>query len=114
MDADVIVLGTSFAGLGAFTRHFGDDAGQPLRYLDHVWQHEPWSRGCYAAVARPGIQSTVGHTAREPHGHVFWAGTETATRYNGYLEGAVRSGFRAADEVGSLSSDANKITRRSI
>ena len=87
------------AVLAAFARYFGDDAGQPLRYLDHVWQDEPWSRGCYAGVARPGIQSTVGHAAREPHGHVFWAGTETATRYNGYLEGAVRSGFGAAEKT---------------
>ena len=50
-------------------------------------------------MARPGVQSSVGDSVRTPHGHVHWAGTETATRYSGYLEGAVRSGYRAAEEV---------------
>ncbi len=37
--------------------------------------------------------------ARTPHGRVHWAGTETATHWTGYIEGAIRSGLRAADEV---------------
>ncbi len=87
------------AVLEAFGRFFGQQALQPQRYIDHVWRDEAWSRGCYAGVARPGIVSSVGDSARAPHGHVYWAGTETATRYTGYLEGAVRSGHRAAEEV---------------
>jgi monoamine oxidase len=33
---------------------------------------------------------------------VHWAGTETAEKFTGYMDGAVRSGERVADEVGHL------------
>lgn len=36
---------------------------------------------------------------RAPLGRVHWAGTETATRWTGYMAGAVEAGERAADEV---------------
>jgi monoamine oxidase len=36
---------------------------------------------------------------REPVGAIHWAGTETADQWTGFLDGAVRSGLRAADEV---------------
>ena len=38
-------------------------------------------------------------TDREPVGRLHWAGTETATRWAGYMSGAVNAGRRAADEV---------------
>jgi monoamine oxidase len=47
----------------------------------------------------PGVLTTVGHLIREPHGRVHWAGTETATVWSGYVEGALESGERAAAEV---------------
>lgn len=40
-----------------------------------------------------------GRAIREPVGPIHWAGTETATFWNGYMEGAVQSGDRAAAEV---------------
>lgn len=82
-----------------FTRFFGDQAAEPLHYMDHDWTQEVWSRGCYAGVPGPGVTTTVAWTARQPHGRVHWAGTETAIQWNGYIEGAVRSGIRAAKEV---------------
>jgi monoamine oxidase len=85
--------------LAAFERFFGSQALAPTRYIDHVWPHEEWSRGCYAGVAGPGLVTSVGASARRPHGRVSWAGTETATEWNGYIEGAIRSGVRAAREV---------------
>jgi monoamine oxidase len=51
----------------------------------------------------PGVWTSVGHVIRSPEGRVHFAGTETATRWNGYIEGAVLSGERAAREV--LASD---------
>jgi len=36
---------------------------------------------------------------REPVGPIHWAGTETATSWTGYMEGAVQAGERAAREV---------------
>jgi monoamine oxidase len=32
-------------------------------------------------------------------GLIHWAGTETSTYWNGYMDGAVRSGERAAKEI---------------
>ena len=86
------------AALQSLARFFGEQALSPLRYVDHCWADERWAGGC-AGVARPGILTAAGDSARTPHGRVHWAGTETAVQWNGYIEGAVRSGIRAADEV---------------
>lgn len=85
--------------LNAFARWFGKQALEPNEYVDHCWLDEPWSRGCYAAVCRPGAWSLGGASVRAPHGRVEWAGTETATRWCGYFEGAVLSGEAAAARV---------------
>ncbi|MEU1394605.1 FAD-dependent oxidoreductase [Micromonospora zamorensis] len=47
----------------------------------------------------PGTWIAYGPHLRSPVGRVHWAGTETATHWAGYLEGAVRAGERAAAEV---------------
>lgn len=46
-----------------------------------------------------GVLLDYGSTIREPVGPIHWAGTETATFWTGYMEGAVRSDERAAQEV---------------
>ena len=43
--------------------------------------------------------SVFGPALRPPVGPIHWAGTETATEWTGYMDGAVQSGERAADEV---------------
>ena len=48
--------------------------------------------------ARPTL-TAYGPALRRPVGRVHWAGTETATYWNGYMDGAIRSGERAAKEV---------------
>lgn len=85
--------------LERFAALHGERAARPVEYVDRAWISEPWSRGCYAAVFPPGVWTTVGHTIRRPEGRVHWAGTETASVWNGYVEGAVASGERAAAEV---------------
>ena len=40
-----------------------------------------------------------GEAIRAPIGRIHWAGTETATYWNGYMDGAVRSGERVAKEI---------------
>ena len=47
----------------------------------------------------PGVWTQFGPALRDPVGRIHWAGTETATRWNGYMDGAVQSGERAAAEV---------------
>lgn len=78
---------------------FGQEARKPLKYVDRGWAGEEWSGGCYAGIMGPHTLSRLGHLLRTPFGHVHWAGTETSDVWNGYMEGAVRSGERAAQEV---------------
>lgn len=85
--------------LTEFSRAFGEESTSPLAYLDHTWMEEEFTRGCYAGVMPTGAWTSLGKALREPCGRIHWAGTETATIWNGYMEGAVRSGERAAGEV---------------
>lgn len=78
---------------------FGEQAATPLEFIDKSWTEEEFSRGCYAGTMTPGTWTTFGHTLRTPVGRIHWAGTETATYWNGYVEGAMQAGERAADEV---------------
>ena len=89
------------AVLGSFERLFGAAAGRPRTLIEHNWSNEVWTRGCYAGFMPPGVWSDFGSALRAPIGRVHWAGTETAEVFNGYMDGAVRSGERAAREVGS-------------
>lgn len=90
------------AVLGSFARYFGDPALAPRRYLEQNWGEERWSRGCYGAWAPPGVLLGYGDALRTPAGRIHWAGTETATEWAGYMDGAVQSGERAAAEVHAL------------
>ena len=71
----------------------------PERYLDKSWADEEWSRGCYVGYTPPGVLTAFGPAIRDPIGPIHWAGTETATVWNGYMDGAIQSGERAALEV---------------
>ena len=87
------------AVVGTFTRLFGPRAASPDGYVDKDWSAEPYSRGCYAGVPTPGTWTSYGRALREPVGRVHWAGTETATRWMGYFDGAIQAGRRAASEA---------------
>jgi len=85
--------------LGCLTDYFGARAGRPRELLEHSWADEEYSGGCYAGYFPPGVWTSFGQALREPIGRLHWAGTETATVWTSYMEGAVQSGERAADEV---------------
>jgi monoamine oxidase len=85
--------------LDAFTRLFGPAAAHPRQLIEHNWSQEIWTRGCYAGYLPPGVWSDLGAALRAPVGPIHWAGTETAEVFTGYMDGAVRSGERAAHEV---------------
>lgn len=86
----------------SFVRYFGEGAREPLEYIEQNWSAEEWSRGCYAGYFPPGVWLDYGPALRAPIGRLHWAGTETAEVWNGYFDGAVRSGERAAEEVNLL------------
>lgn len=87
------------AVVGTFARVFGERAGRPSGYVEKEWSAEAYSRGCYAGVFGPGTWTSYGRALREPVGRIHWAGTETATRWMGYFDGAIQAGRRAAAEV---------------
>jgi len=87
------------AVLQNYARWWGDKALYPRYYIEKDWHTEEWSRGCYVGVAGPGVLTTVGEALRAPVGRIHWASTETATRWIGYMEGALESGVRAGGEV---------------
>jgi monoamine oxidase len=85
--------------LGALAERFGPRAAQPEHYLETDWSSEPWSQGGMIGVFPPGLLTTCGTAIREPVGRIHWASSERATDMHGLMEGAVRSGERAADEI---------------
>jgi monoamine oxidase len=85
--------------LGSFANYFGDQALHPREFVRFNWTTESWTRGCPVSVLGPGTLVAHGPALRAPQGKIHWAGTETATYWNGYMDGAVRAGERAADEV---------------
>ncbi len=87
------------AVLDSLARYFGPRAARPADYIELDWQRERWTGGCYGTLFGPGVWTRYGHALREPIGPIHWAGTETASRWAGYMDGAVRSGERAAAEV---------------
>lgn len=82
-----------------FVHFFGAQAAQPIEYVEQDWIKEEWSEGGYVAHMPPGTMTTYGDCIREPYGRIHWAGTETATEWMGYLDGALQSGIRAAAEL---------------
>jgi monoamine oxidase len=85
--------------LRQFAHFFGEEALNPRDVVEMNWTAEVWTRGCPVSVLGPGTLTDFGPALREPVGRIHWAGTETSTFWNGYMDGAVRSGKRAAAEA---------------
>jgi monoamine oxidase len=85
--------------LESFVQLYGKEAGDPTWYADQCWANEEWSGGCYTGIMGPHTMTSLGPVLRTPTGRIHWAGTETAETWNGYIEGAIRSGERTAAEV---------------
>ena len=87
------------AVLSGLARLFGPRVLEPGEWIEQDWAAEEWSRGGPTGFFGPGGWTRCGHALRAPIGPLHWAGTETATAWNGYMEGAIRSGERAAAEI---------------
>jgi hypothetical protein len=79
-------------GLGGIRRGFDGRAWTDRRVSD------PWARGSYAAYL-PGQYTRYYGYVGKPEGAIHFAGEHTALSNQGFLEGAVASGERAADEI---------------
>jgi monoamine oxidase len=88
------------AVLANFATFMDDDrALHPTHFEVMDWTREKWTRGCPVAIAAPGVLTEYGPSLTAPVGRIHWAGTETASYWHGYMDGAVRSGRRAAAEI---------------
>jgi monoamine oxidase len=84
------------AVLDCLASYFGERARTPVAYYEKSWMEEEFTRGCYVGIMSPGTWYSYGPSLREPIGPIRWAGTETAIVWNGYMDGAIRSGEDAA------------------
>jgi monoamine oxidase len=66
-----------------------------------AWEDEPWSRGGYAFFG-PSFDPLLRAWLARPAGRVLFAGEHTSERWQGYMNGAIESGKRAAAEVRAL------------
>jgi monoamine oxidase len=85
--------------LRSFAQVVGRGALRPTAYFEQDWTTEEWTRGGPTAVAAPGVLTDLGAWRNRPFGRVHWAGAEHADYWNGYMDGAVRSGKDAARAV---------------
>jgi monoamine oxidase len=87
------------AVLSDLTERFGGKSKSPVDYVEQDWSVERYSGGGMISHAPPGVLTSFGHTLRPPCGRIHWAGTESSAVMNGWVDGAVRSGERAAAEA---------------
>jgi monoamine oxidase len=85
--------------LDAVAERFGDKARSPVDYVEQDWSVERYSGGGMISHAPPGVLTEFGPALREPCGRIHWAGTESSPVMCGFIDGAIRSGERAAREV---------------
>jgi monoamine oxidase len=81
---------------------FGDKAKAPLEFHEQNWTTERYSGGGMIGHTPTGVLTQFGYTLRPPCGRIHWAGTESSATMCGWIDGAVRSGERAAAEVMGL------------
>lgn len=85
--------------LSALIERFGAEAGSPMEYVHQDWSRERFSGGGMLSHAPTGVLTEFGPALREPCGRIHWAGTESSAVMCGWVDGAIRSGERAASEV---------------
>lgn len=87
------------AFVDSVVRTFGEKAAHPVAYIERNWSSERFTGGCHGAHFSPGVWTASGPVLAEPEGVLHWAGAEYASRFNGYMEGAIRSGREVAATV---------------
>jgi len=85
--------------IDCLVRLFGPRAANPERFVDKAWAADEFARGCYGGYLPTGAWLMYGEALRKPVGPLHWAGAETATKWAGYMDGAISSGVRAATEI---------------
>lgn len=85
--------------IGEVVDRFGSKAKSPQEFHLQNWTVDRYSGGGMIGHAPTGVLTEYGYTLREPCGRIHWAGTESSAVMCGWIDGAIRSGERAAAEV---------------
>lgn len=85
--------------IAALVKYFGEQAAEPFDFLEQDWNAEEFTRGCYGGRLGAGVWTQYGKALAAPVGRLHWAGAETSAIWNGYMDGAIRSGYRAAAAI---------------
>lgn len=85
--------------LAELASRFGEKADSPVDYIEQDWSAERYSGGGMLSHTPTGVLTQFGPALREPCGRIHWAGTESSAVMCGWVDGAIRSGERAAHEV---------------
>ncbi len=85
--------------LAFLARSFGERARRPVAYHEQTWATETFTRGAYGTYSPPGVLTALGPVTDGPVGPIHFAGDGTSAVWPGYMDGAIRSGRRAAREV---------------
>ena len=76
----------------------GSSKARIVAWQQTGWDADPWSRGGYAFFD-PAFDASLRDWLARPHGPMFFAGEHTSIKWQGYMNGAVESGQRAAAEI---------------
>ncbi|MGM0214088.1 flavin monoamine oxidase family protein [Enterococcus sp. AZ109] len=87
---------------------YGEQARNPEHFITQDWNEEPFTNGCFSGHFTPGGFIKYGEFLQSEVDGIHFAGTETATIWNGYFEGAVRSGEREAQKIMAKSESKSK------
>ena len=74
-----------------------------LHHYHVTWEHDSWAQGGYVYFD-PSFDPAWRPWLARPHGRLLFAGEHTSIKWQGYMNGAVESGLRAAAEVWALAS----------
>jgi monoamine oxidase len=93
-----IVARDGVAGLAGALDWLGSSTAKLVASRQFVWESDPWARGGYAYFD-PGFDPALRQWLARPFGRLFFAGEHTSFRWQGYMNGAIESGRRAAAEI---------------
>jgi monoamine oxidase len=112
-DSQKIVAQEGVEGLVRALEWLKPGSAELLRSYLMTWEDDPWAQGGYAYFD-PGFDPAWRPWLARPHGRILFAGEQTSIKWQGYMNGAVESGLRAAAEVWALASGAQRDSRFQI
>ena len=76
-----------------------DKALEPTDYVEYIWDSRTYIGGAPVGTCPAGTLTYFGTALRDVVGRIHFGGTETSDAWAGYMDGAIRSGQRVAEEI---------------